>query len=237
MLDWNFAKEALPQIIAATPMALLITLVALLAGLILAILVVIVRERRRPIPVLTPLVATMVSFIRGTPILVQLYVVYYGLPQLLEILQVWGWHVSTAGLPPMLIAFLAYALNAAANLSESIRSAYHAVDPGQYEAAVTVGMAPARAMRRIVIPQLIANLLPNLTNILLDLFKDTALVYNIGIVEIMGEANIVSALGFKYLETYLDALLVYIVVCWVLARLFQGVEWLVRRRTGQQARA
>lgn len=218
MFDLNFAKQSLPQIIAAAPMTLLIALVATLAGLILAILIV------------TPLVATLVSFIRGTPILVQLYVVYYGLPQLLVAMKSWGWNVSTNGLPALLIAFLAYSLNAAANLSESIRSAYHAVDPGQYEAAVTVGMTPFRAMKRIVVPQLIANLLPNLTNILLDLVKDTALVYNIGIVEIMGQANIISSLGFKYLETYLDALIVYIVICWVIARLFQLTEFLMRRR-------
>lgn len=96
-------------------------------------------------------------------------------------------------------------------------------------------MTPFRAMKQIVVPQLIANLLPNLTNILLDLVKDTALVYNIGIVEIMGQANIISSLGFKYLgfkylETYLDALIVYIVICWVIARLFQLTEFLMRRR-------
>ncbi len=230
MFDLNFAKQSLPQIIAAVPMTLLIALVATLAGLILAILIVMARERKRPIPIVTPLVATLVSFIRGTPILVQLYVVYYGLPQLLVVMKSWGWNVSTNGLPALLIAFLAYSFNAAANLSESIRSAYHSVDSGQYEAAVTVGMTPFRAMKQIVVPQLIVNLLPNLTNILLDLVKDTALVYNIGIVEIMGKANIISSLGFKYLETYLDALIVYIVICWVIARLFQLTEFLIRRR-------
>ena len=217
MFDLNFAKQSLPQIIVAAPMTLLIALVATLAGLILAILIVMARERKYPIPIVTPL-------------LVQLYVVYYGLPQLLVVMKSWGWNVNTNGLPALLIAFLAYSLNAAANLSESIRSTYHAVDSGQYEAAVTVGMTSFRAMKQIVVPQLIANLLPNLTNILLDLVKDTALVYNIGIIEIMGQANIISSLGFKYLETYLDALIVYIVICWVIARLFQPTEFLIRRR-------
>lgn len=229
MFDLTFAKQSFHQILDAAPMTLLIALVATAAGLLLAILIVIVREKKKPIPIVTPLTATLVSFIRGTPILVQLYVVYYGLPQLLVVLKSWGADVSTNGLPALLIAFLAYSFNAAANLSESIRSAYHAVDPGQYEAAVTVGMTPREAVFRIVIPQLIANLLPNLTNILLDLIKDTALVYNIGIVEIMGQANIVSSLGFKYLETYLDALLIYIVICWIIAKIFQLTEFLIRR--------
>lgn len=229
MFDLTFAKQSFPQILSAAPMALLIALVATVAGLLLAIGIVIVREKKKPLPVITPLTATLVSFIRGTPILVQLYVVYYGLPQLLVGLKSWGVAVSTNGLPPLLIAFLAYALNAAANLSESIRSAYHAVEPGQYEAAVSVGMAPRVAIVRIVVPQLIANLLPNLTNILLDLLKNTALVYNIGIVEIMGQANIVSSLGFKYLETYLDALLIYIIIGWLIAKFFQFIEFLLRR--------
>lgn len=75
MFDLNFAKQSLPQIIVAAPMTLLIALVATLAGLILAILIVMARERKYPIPIVTPLVATLISFIRGTPILVQLYVV------------------------------------------------------------------------------------------------------------------------------------------------------------------
>lgn len=222
MFDLNFAKEAFPQIVLAVPLTLLIAFIATLIGLVLAIGVVIAREKQ--VPVLAQFLATLVSFIRGTPILVQLYVVYYGLPQLLTNLQAAGWHVDPNGLPAIVIAFSAYGLNAMANLSESIRSAYHAVDPGQYEAAISVGMKPTTAMVQIVVPQLIANLIPNFTNIFLDLIKDTALVYNIGLVEVMGKANIISSEGFKYLETYTDALIIYIVVCWVFAFVLRQFE-------------
>lgn len=142
----------------------------------------------------------------------------------------WGWNTSSNGLPAIVIAFSAYGLNAMANLSESIRSAYHAVDPGQYEAAISVGMPPTRAMTQIVIPQLITNLIPNFTNIFLDIIKDTALVYNIGLVEIMGESNIISSIGFKYLETYTDALVIYIIICWISAKILQVVEIHLRHR-------
>lgn len=228
MFDFQFAVQSFPQILSAAPMTLLIAVVATLIGLLLAIGVVIIRERQ--IQVASQIVATLVSFIRGTPILVQLYVVYYGLPQLLTVMKGWGWNINPSGLPVMVIALTAYSLNAAANISESIRSAYHAVDPGQYEAAIAVGMSPTRAMTQIVVPQLIVNLIPNFSNISLDLIKDTALVYNISIVEIMAQANIISAVGFKYLETYVDALIIYIVICWIFAKLFQLVEKnLVRR--------
>ena len=201
MFDIKFAEQSFGPILAAAPLTLLVGLGATLIGLLLAILVVVIRERK--VPVLNPIFATLVSFIRGTPILVQLYVVYYGLPRLIGWIA--GTDTSPTGMPAIIIAFTAYSLNAMANISESILAAYHAVDPGQLEAALSVGMSPLSSQVRIVIPQLITNLLPNLTNIMLDLIKDTALIYNIGLTEIMGEANIISSEGFSYLETYIDA--------------------------------
>lgn len=227
MFDLNFAKNSFNQILAATPLTLIVALVATIIGLGLAILVVIAREKR--IPFLSQFLAVLVSFIRGTPILVQLYVVYYGLPQLLVLMNGWGWNTNPNGLA-IIIAFSAYGLNAMANLSESIRAAYHSVDFGQYEAALSIGMTPFRAMTQIVIPQLIINLIPNFTNIFLDLIKDTALIYNIGLVEIMGQANIVSSIGFKYLETYTDALIIYIIICWIFAQVFRLAERKLRQR-------
>lgn len=225
MFDLKFAEQSFGQILSAVPMTLLVGLGATLIGLVLAIFVVVIRERK--IPILNPLCATIVSFIRGTPILVQLYVVYYGLPRLLGAIA--GTDNSPTGMPAIVIAFTAYSLNAMANLSESIRAAYHSVDPGQREAGLVVGMSPWTTQVRIVIPQLITNFLPNFTNIMLDLIKDTALIYNIGLTEIMGEANIISSEGFKYLETYVDALIIYIVICWLFIYIFRLVETLIRR--------
>lgn len=228
MFDYHFAIQSFPQIISAAPITLLIAVVSTLIGLALAIGIAIIREQN--IKGVASVIAIFVSFIRGTPILVQLYVVYYGLPDLLSAMKSWGLNTNPTGLPVLVIAITAYSLNAAANISESIRSAYHSVDLGQYEAALAVGMSRTRAMTQIVIPQLITNLLPNLSNITLDLIKDTALVYNISIVEIMAQANIISAIGFKYLETYVDALIIYIIICWVFALLFQGIELIIKRR-------
>lgn len=230
MFDTNFAINSFPKILSALPTTIYLSVISTLIGIIFAIVVVIIRERDGGVFILAPIVSTLVSFIRGTPIIVQMYVVYYGLPQLLIFLNTKGFDIDPNHLSAMTIAVSAYALNATANISESIRSAYHSVNPQQYEAAVSVGMTPARAMIRIVIPQLIANLIPNFSNFFIDLVKDTALVYNIGIVEIMAKSNIISSLGFKYLETYLDALLIYIIICWVFAKLFQLSEVLVRRR-------
>ncbi|GAX02590.1 glutamine ABC transporter permease protein [Secundilactobacillus pentosiphilus] len=229
MFDSNFALHSFPKILSVAPTTIVLSIIATILGFILAVLIVIVRERN--VKILAPVAALYVSFIRGTPIIVQMYVVYYGLPQLLVALKHAGLDTSTNGLPAMLIAILAYSFNASANISESIRSAYHSVDHRQYEAAVTVGMTPTRAMTRIVIPQLVANFIPNFANLFIDLIKDTAIVYNIGIVEIMAKANILSSIGFKYLETYLDALIIYIVICWIFAKLFQVGEAIDRYHT------
>ncbi|MEY8441337.1 amino acid ABC transporter permease [Lactobacillaceae bacterium 24-114] len=222
MFDVNFAIQSFGAILGALPMTLLVAIISTIIGIIFAIGIAIIRERN--IRIISPVIATIVSFIRGTPILVQLYMVYYGLPQLLVLMNKWGWNTNANGIPVMVIAITAYALNASANISESIRSAYHSVNPGQYEAALSVGMSPATAMIKIVIPQLIVNLIPNFSNILLDFIKDTALVYNIGIVEVMAQANIISAVGFKYLETYMDALIIYIIICWTFAKFLQMIE-------------
>lgn len=228
MFDFRFAINSFPKILSVAPTTIVLSIIATLIGLILAILIVIIRERK--IKVLDSIAAIYVSFIRGTPIIVQLYVVYYGLPQLLVALRGMGINTNSNGLPVILIAILAYSFNASANISESIRSAYHSVDYQQYEAAVSVGMKPTRAMTRIVVPQLITNLIPNFSNLFLDLIKDTAIVYNIGIVEIMAKANIMSSLGFKYIETYLDALIIYVFICWFFAKLFQIFEVIARKR-------
>lgn len=227
MFDSKFAINSFPKILSVVPTTIVLSAVATVIGLVLAILMVIIRERK--IKVLDSIVAVYVSFIRGTPIIVQLYVVYYGLPQLILAIRGMSFNTTSNGLPTMLIAVLAYSLNASANISESIRSAYHSVDYQQYEAAVTVGMRPARAMTRIVIPQLITNFITNFSNLFLDLVKDTAIVYNIGIVEIMAKANILSSLGFKYIETYLDALIIYVSICWIFAKLFYVIEVITRK--------
>ncbi|WP_395320165.1 amino acid ABC transporter permease [Fructilactobacillus frigidiflavus] len=228
MFDISFAEKAFPKILEVAPVTILLSIVSIIIGLILAIIVVVIREKK--IPGLNQFVGILVSFIRGTPMIVQLYVVYYGLPQLLVMLKDSGFNTSLTGVPAMIIAITAYSLNAMANLSESIRAAYNSVDKGQYEAAISVGMRPSVALIKIVIPQLISNLIPNLSNIFVDLIKDTALVYNIGIVEIMAKANIISSIGFKYIETYIDALIIYVLICLLFSKLFQVVEIVVRKK-------
>ncbi|MHA8138173.1 amino acid ABC transporter permease [Lactobacillaceae bacterium Scapto_B20] len=225
-MDFNFMIKAFPQLLSVLPITIYLSVLGVLIGLILAVGIAIVREKRTP--GLAQFLDLYVSIFRGIPIIVQIYVVYYGLPRLLYALSAQGANDKAITLPSMLIGVVAFALNASANLSEAIRSAYHSVDKSQYEAALSVGLSPVQVVIKIIFPQLVPNFIPNFTNIFLDLIKDTALVYNIGIVEIMGKANILASFGFNYLEAYLDSLVIYLIVCFVFSKLFYFIENRVR---------
>ncbi|TMS99523.1 amino acid ABC transporter permease [Apilactobacillus kunkeei] len=221
-MNWNFMFQSMPKLLSVLPVTIFLSFIGIIFGLILAVPISIIREKR--IPILSQLFDIYISLFRGIPIIVQIYIVYYGLPRLLFLLN--QNHPGAKGftMPSMIIGIVAFALNSSANVSEAIRSAYHGVDKSQYDAALSVGLTKASAFQKIIIPQLIPNFIPNFTNILLDLIKDTALVYNIGIVEIMGQANILASFSFNYLEAYLDALIIYLVVCFVFANLLSLLE-------------
>lgn len=221
-MNFNFMIQSMPKLLSVLPVTIFLSLIGVIVGLIAAVPISIVREKR--IPVLAQLFDLYISLFRGIPIIVQIYIVYYGLPRLLFLLNQNNPGAKGFTMPSMVIGIVAFALNSSANLSEAIRSAYHGVDKSQYDAALSVGLTRTTAFKKVVIPQLIPNFIPNFTNILLDLIKDTALVYNIGIVEIMGQANILASFSFNYLEAYLDALVIYLVVCFVFAMILSLLE-------------
>ncbi|KPN83593.1 Amino acid ABC superfamily ATP binding cassette transporter, membrane protein [Apilactobacillus kunkeei] len=221
-MNVNFMIESMPKLLSVLPVTIFLSVIGVIFGLILAIPISIVREKR--VPVLAQIFDVYISLFRGIPIIVQIYIVYYGLPRLLFLLNQNNPGAKGFTMPSMIIGIVAFALNASANLSEAFRSAYHGVDKSQYDAALSVGLTKSTAFKKVVIPQLIPNFIPNFTNILLDLIKDTALVYNIGIVEIMGQANILASFSFNYLEAYLDALVIYLVVCFIFASLLSLLE-------------
>ncbi|UQS86021.1 amino acid ABC transporter permease (plasmid) [Nicoliella spurrieriana] len=226
-MDFKFMLDSFPKLVSVLPITLYIAILGTVIGLGLAILISIVRERKTPI--LSPLLSLYVSVFRGVPIIVQIYIVYYGLPRILYDFAKTGANGRGLVLPSLLIGIVAFSLNASANLSESIRSAYHSIDRSQYDAAIAIGLTRFEAIKRIVFPQMVPNFIPNFSNVFLDLIKDTALVYNIGIIEVMGKANILASFGFNYLEAYLDALVIYLVVCFIFAKLLLFAETKIRK--------
>jgi His/Glu/Gln/Arg/opine family amino acid ABC transporter permease subunit len=231
LLDWSFMVDVLPALARALPVTLNITVVSMCLALPLALATALVRISR--VPVLGQVAALYVSFMRGTPLLVQIYLSYYGLPKYLNWLgDRYGWSLDVSGIPAVAFIYLAFTLNVGAYASEIVRAAIEAIDRGQMEAALSVGMTRWQGMRRIVLPQAFAIALPSLGNSVIALVKDTSLAFLVSVVEVMGEAKIQGARGLQFFEVYLAAALVYWVVCIAIERGVAVLERRVRRHEG-----
>lgn len=231
LLDWPFVVEVLPALVRALPVTLNVTAVSMALALPLALATALVRIAR--VPVLARAAALYVSFTRGTPLLVQIYLSYYGLPKLLGWLgDRYGWSIDVSGIPAIAFIYLAFTLNVGAYASEIVRAAIEAIDRGQMEAALSVGMTRWQGMRRIVLPQAFTIALPSLGNTVIALVKDSSLAFLVSVVEVMGEAKIQGARGLQFFEVYLAAALVYWAVCFVIERGVAVLERRVRRHEG-----
>jgi His/Glu/Gln/Arg/opine family amino acid ABC transporter permease subunit len=231
LLDWSFMVDVLPALARALPVTLNITVVSMCLALPLALATALVRISR--VPVLGQVAALYVSFMRGTPLLVQIYLSYYGLPKYLNWLgDRYGWSLDVSGIPAVAFIYLAFTLNVGAYASEIVRAAIEAIDRGQMEAALSVGMTRWQGMRRIVLPQAFTIALPSLGNSVIALVKDTSLAFLVSVVEVMGEAKIQGARGLQFFEVYLAAALVYWVVCIAIERGVAVLERRVRRHEG-----
>ncbi|MNR29833.1 Inner membrane amino-acid ABC transporter permease protein YecS [compost metagenome] len=157
------------------------------------------------------------SFFRGTPLLVQLFVIYYGLPQLgLE-------------LDPLPAALIGFSLNMAAYACEILRAAISSIERGQWEAAASIGMTRAQTLRRAILPQAMRTALPPLGNSFISLVKDTALAATIQVPELFRQAQLITARTFEIFTMYLAAALIYWVLATVLSHLQNQLEARVNR--------
>jgi L-cystine transport system permease protein len=225
--------QVAPALLRALPVTLNVTVVSMSLALPLALAIALVRVYR--VPVLRHVAVAYVSAMRGTPLLVQIYLSYYGLPKLLNHLgDRYGWSIDVSSIPAIAFIYLAFTLNVGAYASEIIRASISAIDRGQMEAALSVGMTRWQGLRRIVLPQAFAIALPGLGNSLIALLKDSSLAFLVSVVELMGEAKIQGARGLQFFEVYLVAALVYWVVCIAIERGVAVLERRVRRHEGLQ---
>ena len=153
-----------------------------------------------------------VSFIRGTPLIVQLFLIYYGLPEF------------GVRLDPIPAALLGLSLNVGGYTGEILRGAIQSVDKSHWEAAYSIGMTPAQAMRRSILPQAIRVALPALGNTFLSLIKDTAIAATIQVPELFRQAQLISARTYEVFAMYLSAAAIYWILCIILSRLQSKME-------------
>lgn len=206
MLNLEYMWGLLPVLLRYLPLTLQMATIAMVFALILACLMAVIRVSK--VPLLNALAMLFISFFRGTPLLVQLFLFYYGLPQLVEAL------VTINGVTA---AVLGLTLHFSAYMAESIRAAIVGIDRSQTEAALSIGMTQSQLMRRIILPQATRVATPTLMNYFIDMIKATSLAFTLGVTELMGATQKEAAGSFLYLEAFLLVALIYWAVVEVLS--------------------
>jgi len=214
--------DLLSQVLQQLPITLLMIVTSLIFALILGFILAIVRIRK--IKILTPIVRLYLSFIRSTPLLLQLFLVYFALPQLLLLV-----HIDINHFSRLFFVILAFTLHTGAYLSEIIRAGYQSVDYRQIEAGLSIGLSYPRILKEIVIPQALRNSIPNLTTQIIELVKDTSLAFTIGIIDMMGQVKLI--IGNNYGLGMLEVYIVISIVYWAIALIIQGTLALIDKRS------
>ncbi|EYD70929.1 amino acid ABC transporter permease [Limimaricola hongkongensis] len=212
-LDIDYMLGLVPVLLGYVPLTLAMAAAAMVLALVLASLMAV--ERVVKIPVLDSFVKLFISFFRGTPLLVQLFLFYYGLPQVVSALsQING---VTAAIMGLTLHFSAY-------MAESIRAAILGVDRSQWEASQAVGMTQGQMMARIVLPQAARVAAPTLVNYFIDMIKGTSLAFTLGVTEMMGATQKEAAGSFLYFEAFLVVAVLYWIIVEALSLVQRGVE-------------
>lgn len=223
LFSWRAVFDAIPSILEHLPTTLLLTFFGALFGLVLALVFAVVKINR--IKILYPIQAVFVSFLRGTPILVQLMLTYYGIPLFLKYLnQQYGLNWNINAIPASVFAILAFAFNEAAYTSETIRAAILSVNSGEIEAAKSLGMTNVQIYSRVIIPNAAVVATPTLINTLIGLTKGTSLAFNAGIVEMFAQAQIMGGSDYRYFERYISVALIYWVISIVIEQVGRYIE-------------
>lgn len=225
-LNTGFMAKTFLDALAGVPVTLQLTLVTLLISIPLGFFMALGRMEKK---VAGRLVGGYVSFIRSTPIVVQILFLYSLLPSLLNYLikNVLMLEFDIFQVDSRLYAYIVFSLNTTAILSEVFRSALSTVSHGQLEAALSIGLSKGQAYRRIIIPQALVSALPNLCNTTVNLLKSTSLAFMMTVKDITAIAKINAAYGYNYIEAYLVIFAIYIVLCSVVQICFRVFEKLV----------
>lgn len=219
-MNFTFLNKYFGYYLKGAEITIVLAFFAVLFGTILGLGFTLLRRSRFKI---TRFIGTAyVEFVRGTPLLVQIYIIYIGLPKLIGI-----------DMPDMTVGAIALALNSAAYVSEIIRAGIEAVDKGQMEAARSLGMNQRLAMFQVVIPQAFKNILPALGNEFISVIKESSMVSVIGVAELMYNAGIVRGNTALGLEPIVVAAVVYFILTFTLTR---GLKYVERRMKASDIR-
>jgi polar amino acid transport system permease protein len=208
--DWDYAFDILPDLLRALVTTIEITLLASAVALVLGLLIAIVRRTR--IPVVDQLVWALVEFIRSTPLLVQIFFLFFVLP-----------HFGIT-LSALVVGVLALGVHYATYTSEVYRAGIEAIPPGQWEAATALSLPRTRTWTGVILPQAIPRVLPALGNYVISMFKEVPLLLAIGVVEVVNAAREIGSVTFRFVEPYTIAGILFLLLSYPASMLVRRLE-------------
>lgn len=211
----EFNIEVFKAIMKVVPLTLGMTIISFILALIIAVLIAVVDYYK--IPVLNQILELYVSFFRGTPLIPQLFLLYFGIPTFIPALR---------NVPAIYICIVGLTLNAAAYMKEVVRGSILSVPKGQREAAYAHGMSSMQTMFKIILPQAAMVAIPSLFNNLVDILKGTSVAFTIGVMEMTAVANLRAAVTFNYFEAYIILMIVY----WLIVFFMERVQKIIEKR-------
>lgn len=213
MFNFDAFVALLPRLAVSLPITLLLAVVSMAIALVLGMALAVVRFLK--VPVLNQVAIAYISFFRGIPTVVQLFLIYFGLPQLIP---------SMSNLDAMGAAIIGFSLKEASYLAEIFRASLASVDRGQYEAGIASGLTATEVLR-VILPQAIHNAVPATGNIFISLLKETSVVFVLGLVDMFAEAKLEASATGYYFQTYLVVGLAY----WLLVVAYTWFQGRVER--------
>nr|WP_106782328.1 amino acid ABC transporter permease [Lysinibacillus timonensis] len=207
--DVGYMFSLIPEIIEYIPITLIMAILAMVLTIVIGLVLAFMRNSR--FKIINYIAAVYISFFRAIPMLVQLFLIYYGLPQLFPIF---------TKMDAVTAAVIGFGFKQAAFASEIFRAAFLSVDKGQMEACLAGGMTKAQAYRRIIFPQAFRNALPATGNIFITLIKETSLAFTLGVVELFAEAKMQASNTLRFFEAYMAVALVY----WAMVIVYSALQ-------------
>lgn len=223
IFDFKLVFTQIPDLLKYLPITMELAIASTLFGMLLGLLIAIIKIKK--VKVLDKVATFYVSLVRGTPVLVQLYIAYFGVPMVLKYInQQTGSDLKVAAIPGFVYAVLALGFNQSAFDAEVFRAALQSVDKGQHEAAAAIGMTGWQSLRRIIIPEALSVALPSLGNSFINAIKGTSLAFTCAVVEMTAEGKILSGRNYRYFEVYVSLAIIYWAITILLEKILKLIE-------------
>lgn len=219
-MNFSFLKNYHTFFLEGTKITIVLSIITIIFGVIFGIIFALMRISHNPI--LKSIAAAYIEFIRGTPVMVQLFIVYYGLSEIgIEFPDI---YVLGSNFPDLMAGAIALSINSSAYVAEIIRAGIQAVDKGQMEAARSLGLSYSISMKNIILPQAIKNILPALGNEFIAIIKESSIVSIIGIHELMYNTDTVRGNTFIPFEPLLITAAIYFIITFTLSTIVRAFE-------------